>query len=441
MALVFVFFVSTYCLLHSSALVTHKPVDDFTTDRHRRVSAQTRNSAGCFPLGSHLKDGVCPVEDLKRILDEGFKLGLSGTQECNEINKNTTFCPKPRTDPLLGEKDQEWYAELVDHVKKELAQSDKSLPIVAAAWDQPIGADARSAQMMNVMCGFERLGMSKRALLFATDERIYDNLTVEIPNAIIVYHPHIRKFLQAMADRTNVKYLNRLIKLVVAQIVLDAGRDVIITDTDIVWIRDSSEVFLKSGLDFAAMRDSCPHDINSGFVYYRNVPRTRDLLHMTLSTWRESNFCGDNDQYVLNCGWKRAAVKGLNYRILPVNGWSLRCQAGMQCGCTESLQVLGDSYGQQMFGLGDGYPYIYHTLRMSTPYIDELDMIAALGMADVDFKTGQCKKGPRVITTDTLTKQCSTREDGITHAMCEGSCKKEPTHTDAIVADLRSRLR
>jgi len=72
--------------------------------------------------------------------------------------------------------------------------------------------------------------------------------------------------------------------------------------------------------------------------------------------------------------------------------------------------------------------------------MDELDMLAALDMVDVDFKTGQCKKGPKMITADTLTRQCSTREGGIIHAMCDDSCKKEPGRAAEIVADIESRL-
>jgi hypothetical protein len=305
------------------------------------------------------------------------------------------------------------------------------LPIVAAVWDQPIQANAKSAQIMNVVCGFERLGMSKRFVLFAADQNAYDSLVRTFPNAIIVYHPHVRKFAQAMADRTNVVFFSRVLKLSVAQILLDTGRDVLITDTDIAWVRDSSEVLQKSGLDFAAMPDACSHDINSGFVYYRNVAQTRDLLHMSLSTWRESWFCGDNDQYVLNCGWKRAAIKGLNYRILPSNSWAVRCTGSISCRCTASLNVLKETYGRQMFGIGDGYPYAYHTFGMTADYNNELDMLAALDMVDVDFKT---------ISADTLTRQCSTREDGIIHAMCDNSCKKEPDRAEAIVADLQSRF-
>ncbi|CAK0793376.1 unnamed protein product [Prorocentrum cordatum] len=293
---------------------------------------------------------------------------------------------------------------------------------------------------MNFICSFERLGMSKRFVLFAADKNAYDGLVRNFPDATVIFHPHVRKFAQAMADRTNVMFFSRVLKLAVAQILLDTGRDVLITDTDIAWIRDSSEVLHESGLDFAAMPDSCAHDINSGFVYYRNVPQTRDLLHMSLSTWRESWFCGDNDQYVLNCGWKRAAIKGLNYRVLPANSWSTRCTGSIRCTCTSSFKSVDDTYGRKMFGVGDGYPYAYHTYGMTANYKNELDMLTALDMVDVDFQTGQCKKGPKSISLDTLVKQCSTQEGGIVHAMCSDSCKTEPVRAEAIVASLESRL-
>jgi hypothetical protein len=243
-----------------------------------------------------------------------------------------------------------------------------------------------------------------------------------------------------------VKYFNRVTKLAVAQILLDAGRDVLITDTDIAWIRDSSEVLHSSGLDFAVTPD-CPA-INSGFVYYRNVPQTRDLLHMTLSTWRESWYCGDNDQYVLTCGWMRAAIKGLNYKVLPRNSWTTRCQGYFKCRCTDSVNDLDSDpsspYGRQKWGIGDGYPYTHHTLGMSSPYMDELDMLSALDMVDVDFQTGQCKKGPKMTSADKLAKSCSTVEGGIIHGACADnpvglSCKPRPLRAEAAVADLESR--
>jgi len=259
-----------------------------------------------------------------------------------------------------------------------------------------------------------------------------------------VYHPHITRFAEAMAERTNVVMINRVMKLVVAQILLDAGRDVLITDTDIAWVRDSSEVLRNSGLDFAAMPD-CPA-INSGFVYYRNVPKTRDLLHVTLSTWKESWFCGDNDQYVLNCGWMRAAIKGLNYRVLPMNSWAVKCTGVMSCSCSAGSKELPDTFGRQMSGIGDGHLYAYHTYGMSTPYTRELDMLEALDLVNVDyFKTGQCKTGPKSISAETLARSCSTREDGIIHAWCVDnpagpSCQTDPVRAEAIVSDLSRSL-
>jgi len=429
-------------LLHSSALVAKVSDDDSAENRSTRLVG-VQNPAGCFvdDLGSFARDGVANVEDLKRILKEGVGL-LKGGSSCRDNNKNVTWCAEPSADQLLGEQDREWYAELVNYLKNEFAQTDQSLPIVAAVWDKPLGADAKSAQIMNMVCGFERLGMSKRFVLFATTGKAHDSFASHFLNTINVFHPHVITFADAMRRRTNVQYYSRIMKLVVAQLVLDTGRDVIITDTDISWIRDSSEVLHKSGLDFAAMADVCAHDINSGFVYYRNVPKTRDLLHMSLSTWRESWICADNDQYVLNCGHKRAAIKGLNYKVLPSNSWSLKCSGHFSsCICRESSQLTRDTSWQQMFGIGDGYPYIVHTFGMSTDYESELDFFAALDMVDMDFRSGQCYKGPKeMVTSDTLRKSCSTSEDGILHAMCYGSCKKEPVRAKTIIADLRATL-
>jgi len=441
-------FVSTQCLLHTSALITKAQVDDFPGDRLTTFLGTGRNAAGCFPngLGNTDEDGVARVEDFKRILKEGVGL-LTSHPQCIESFKNATWCKEPGTDPLLGKQDQKWYAELVEYLKNALAHTERSLPIVAAVWDSPMTANARSAQIMNTICGFERLGMSKRFVLFAANQKAYASFVRDFPNITTVFHPYMDMFIQAIETRTNVRYHNRMWKMAVAQMVLDIGRDVLVTDTDIAWIRDSSRVLHRSGLDFAAMKDYCSHDINTGFIYYRNVPKTRDLLHMSFSTWRDEGMCADNDQYLLNCGWKRAAIKGLNYKVLPSNSWSISGIAQWaRTVCTPytvrtatNASVLGSTYGQQMFGIGDGYPYVFHTYGMSTSYMDQLDMLAAYDMVDVDFKTGHCKMGPKELAEGKLAKSCSALEDGVNHPLCRGSCRTEPARAEAIVADLGGR--
>lgn len=425
-----------HCLLSGNALMTNTHSDDVPGELLPGDVKRSRNPAGCArpPLGSFLEDGKSPVEDLARILKDGGGYGGG----CSRWNENITWCPEPRTDPLLERDDQEWYSELLQYLRNELSDTDESLPTVAAVWDIALSANAKSAQVMNLACGFQRLGMTKRFVLFGSKGSIL-SLRKMLPNITSVYHPLMENLYDKIINRTGLLFKSRVMKLAVAQMLLDVRRDVIITDTDISWLRDSSSVLRDSGLDFAAMPDWCQHDINTGFIYYRNVSQTRDLLHMSLSTWRDPNICADNDQYLLNCGWKRAAIKGLNYRVLPSNSWATRCTGSISCRCTALQHELGAAYGQQMYGIGDGYPYAYHTFGMTANYKNELDMLAALDMVDVDFKTFQCKKGPKNVTADILTRQCSTREDGIIHAMCDDSCKKEPDRAEEIVADLISR--
>jgi hypothetical protein len=388
-------------------------------------------------MGSFLVDGKSPVEDLSRILKEG---GNYPWGACSRWNDNITWCPEPRTDPLLERDDQEWYGELLQYLRKELADTDESLPMVAAVWDIALSADAKSAQVMNLACGFERLGMTKRFVLFASKGSL-QSFRRMLPHITSVYHPLMDKLYDKIVNRTGLLFKSRVMKMAVAQMLLDVRRDVIITDTDISWLRDSSSVLRDSGLDFVAMPDWCQHDINTGFLYYRNVSQTRDLLHMSLSTWRDPNMCADNDQYLLNCGWKRAAIKGLNYKVLPSNGWSTKMVSNI---CTNSSKEVphAGTYGQPKFGIGDGFPYVYHTYGMTTDYSKQLDMLAAFDLMDLDSKRATCKKGPRNLSMHSLISStlnsCSTHESGILHGLCQGACKTEPVRAQQIVADLKS---
>jgi len=219
---------------------------------------------------------------------------------------------------------------------------------------------------------------------------------------------------------------------------LDQNRDVLVSDSDIAWLQDSSIVLHKSDLEFAAMSDSCQHDLNSGFVYYRNTPKTRDLLHMTLSTWRKSGICADNDQYLLNCGWMRAAVKGLKYGILPENGWSVKLVRKNRC-LTEppALKETAPAY------IGDGRPYAYHTYGMSTSYEKELDMLAAFGFYNVERSTGKCKKVATNVdeALQKINLSCVAGRDGIQHAMCSDSCKTRTKRANDILTDMKKWMR
>lgn len=284
----------------------------------------TQNPAGCFPASLGKIDwetGSYPVDGLREILDKGNKLKDHLPHGC-DLKNNDNWCPQPQTDALLNTSDMQWYSELKEYMNQALKNADTSLPTVAAVWDNPIGVNAKSAQAENFICAFERLDMLNRTVIFATSEKAYDSLRKLFPHVTILFHPHMILFQHRMSVRTNLGYENRMWKLIAAQLLLDQNRDVLVSDVDIFWLRDSSNVLHKLDLDFAAMHDNCEHDINSGFVYYRNTPKTRDLLHMTLSTWRANGICADNDQYLLNCGWMRAAVSGLKYGILPSNGWT-----------------------------------------------------------------------------------------------------------------------
>jgi len=431
---------STHCLLSSNALILStdgdgEPGELLSSDVERRST----NPAGCAKklLGSFNANGKSPVDELSVILEHG---GVMSGNACSKRNENITWCPEPRTDPLLEREDQEWYGELIQYLKKELADTDESLPIVAAVWNTPLSADAQSAQVMNLACGFERLGMTKRFILFVAKGSLpsFRNM---LPNITSVYHPLMDQFYDKIISRTGLTRKERIMKLAVAQMLLDVGRDVIITDTDVSWLRDSSSVLRDSGLNFAAMPDSCQHDINSGFLYYRNVEETWHLLHMALSTWRDPDLCADNDQYLLNCGWKRAAIKGLNYKVLPANGWSTKMANNI---CTRFPEVIIPRLGIQNFGIGDGYPYAYHTYGMSRTYLEELDMLAAFGLMDLDSKTGMCKKAPRPLSLRTVVsifnQSCSMLEGGILHPVCHGDCKTEPIRSEEIVADLKSKM-
>ncbi|CAK0793375.1 unnamed protein product [Prorocentrum cordatum] len=79
MSFVLFLLVSVQSLSQSGALISNVKFEDFAGNRSMRLLGKTDNAAGCFAdgVGSFAKNGVSPVEDLKRILEEGVKL-ISG---------------------------------------------------------------------------------------------------------------------------------------------------------------------------------------------------------------------------------------------------------------------------------------------------------------------------------------------------------------------------
>jgi len=402
-------------------------------------SFDTQNPAGCFPasLGKiEWETGQFPIEGLREILNKGNRLKDGLPHGC-ALQNNDNWCPQPRTDALLNPDDMLWYNKIQDYMKQALKNADTSLPTVASVWDRPIRVNAQSAQVENFICGFERLDMLNRTVIFATSEEVYDSLRKHFPHVTILFHRAMVLLKNRMSVRTNLDYSNRLWKLIAAQLLLDQNHDVLVSDTDIAWLQDSSNVLHKSDLEFAAMHDNCQHDLNSGFLYYRNTPKTRNLLHMTLSTWRANNICADNDQYLLNCGWMRAAVDGLKYGILPENGWTVKLLQKNACyEAPPSLQKTAPAW------IGDGRPYAYHTYGMSTPYTGELDMLAAFGFYNVQSSTGKCKKGATNVdeVLQKVNLSCVAGQGGIQHALCSGSCQTQAKRTDDILADMNKRI-
>merc|ERR1719240_1565313 len=171
----------------------------------------------------------------------------------------------------------------------------------------------------------------------------------------------------------------------VTKVLLDLGYDVLVSDIDTYWFRDPSpmlqNMMTKDNLDFVAMRDWCYEDINTGFLYYRNTAQTKAMLVNSLSTVRMKGMerCYDNDQYLLNCAFLRAALNNsLQYRVLPKRDFQFGLSQLVNLKCKQDITKF-DKTPKYM---GDGLPWVWHYAGFSANFKSQFDTISALDLLD-----------------------------------------------------------
>lgn len=423
------------------------------------LGQRVANPAGCANVNSKERSldrlqGVYPVEDFQTMLSHEFADRTGG--RCQEKIRKVRWCPAPTQEPYLGRHSKTFQA-LKPYLAGALEGTDASLPLTVAVLDLKsvagsLANSSKAVQVLNFICGWERLGLLEgRSAIFATTKVLADELRGLNPRLRVLYHPHMWDAVSLISQKTGLHYANRVWKMAVAKLLLNLGRDVLLTDMDVYSVRDPApmlhEAALREGLEFAAMQDCCWLELNSGFLYYRNTRRTARMLEISLTTWREPSLrgCADNDQYLLNCGFARAAADGLKYRILPPTDFAFGSQpnVGGRLKCHASLQAPNVAARW----LGDGLPYVWHTSGFTGTYDREMDMLAALGGLDVDPATGRCLAGTRGSRGDatsfanTSARSCHQGSGGILHAGCYGDCMQPPRRAQALKRDISQARR
>jgi len=417
------------------------------------------NPAGC-PVtadGYHapvpLEDlgGKFPVEDFQRMLGEEFPHRHS-TAKCSDKNRGKKWCPLPKTTGLY-EPGSPLTKAAEDYLRKELKGTDASKPLVVTVYESHTTRHLREetngfikVQVASFFCGLERLGLLDRTVVFATDPYSVEELHLISPKLRVVLSDDIINVRKAAAERTgldrNENDQNRVLKMVASKLLLNIGRELILTDMDMYWVRDPSVPLQKAaredGVELAAMKDLCWLELNSGFMYYRSTPAVRRMLDIAMATYRPKDLCADQDQYLVNCGFAHAAVDGLNYRMLPTSSFAVGTSpaVGGSKGCSKGgVRMIKDATPSY---IGDGEPYVWHTYGFSTHYEPELDMFAAFGFVDVDVHTGKCLPGPRGSTEhaqelrNMSAMNCWDGPGGLLHAGCRGECAPAPDRANQL---------
>lgn len=436
------------------------------------------NPAGCAVVGHDdriydptflSRDGVYPIEDFKEMFGHTFAHRQGGIQRCMEPDgpiARSRWCFQNAQEPYLG-RGSEVFQALQPYLTGALEGTDTSLPLTVAVYDfdptlttRSDPYDSRAVQALNFLCGWERLGiLDNRSAIFVGTEEIATELRALNPRARVLYHPRFSEATSLIMNRTRLVKPSRVWKLMVAQLLLNLQRDLLMTDMDAYFVRDPVPMLAaaaqRDGLEFAAMKDWCWLEVNSGFAFFRNTPKTRTMLEIALTTRNggdEENYCTDDDQYLLNCAFARAAMDGLNYRILPRSGFSflsMHPRNGGRILCRNTSEFVEESWPYDWrlpppWHAFDGLPYVWHTSGFTDTYDAYMDHFAALGAIDVDTSTRRCLAGARGLKRDALkfahdsAMSCYTGEGGILHARCTGGCELPPERWEKLKEGFRS---
>eukprot|EP00747_Dinoflagellata_sp_TGD_P145524 gnl/TRDRNA2_/TRDRNA2_176592_c0_seq8.p1 gnl/TRDRNA2_/TRDRNA2_176592_c0~~gnl/TRDRNA2_/TRDRNA2_176592_c0_seq8.p1 ORF type:complete len:575 (-),score=21.79 gnl/TRDRNA2_/TRDRNA2_176592_c0_seq8:144-1826(-) len=415
-------------------------------------AARIQNPGLClkFPSDAFEKHGgTFPVEDFKALLANGKAPAIikkNGVRDTNLASKlNISWCPEPLSDPAYSS--DKHVSAVQEYLRGALHGIDGTNPVIAAVGQQL--ADVQHLQFSNFICGMQRLGLSSRLVVLAMSAPS-EVATRERHNHTglrVLYHPKLIKLIEQVSAHTNVSPPNRIARLVLADMLLSIDREVLISDVDTYWFRDPSAYLqgltTPSGMpiDFAAMMDQCWLTVNSGFVYYRPTQSAKNLLRTTLSTqkWTDASrglsIDSDNDQYLLNCGFARAAVSGLSYRLLPKASFAFGLAPRGSNKCHNKTISEGKVRGPS--------PMVWHTSGYSTPagLKEALDTFAALGWIDLDARRGECLTGRRGSQADVdraafqISRLCDTSPGGVVSAYCSGDCAPEPKHAQSLLAE------
>eukprot|EP00747_Dinoflagellata_sp_TGD_P145507 gnl/TRDRNA2_/TRDRNA2_176592_c0_seq17.p1 gnl/TRDRNA2_/TRDRNA2_176592_c0~~gnl/TRDRNA2_/TRDRNA2_176592_c0_seq17.p1 ORF type:complete len:504 (-),score=23.28 gnl/TRDRNA2_/TRDRNA2_176592_c0_seq17:120-1439(-) len=359
---------------------------------------------------------------------------------------NISWCPEPVSELVYGRVS---VLEAKSYLEKALTGTDRNKPVVAVVGEVSSASSdlghVQHLQMSNFICGMHRLGLSNQLVLLALSEPSARELRKHHQGLRVLYHSALVKLIQQASAHTNMGYNNRMAKLVLADVLLSIDREVLISDVDMHWFQDPTEYLqgltTPSGMpvDFAAMMDICWLTVNSGFVYYRPTQSAKNLLRTTLSMrkWSDKGLtmASDNDQYLLNCGFARAAVSGLSYRLLPKASFAFGLAPRGVNKCHNKTISEGKVRGPS--------PMVWHTSGYSTPagLKEALDTFAALGWIDLDARRGECLTGRRGSQADVdraafqISRLCDTSPGGVVSAYCSGDCAPEPKHAQSLLAE------
>eukprot|EP00747_Dinoflagellata_sp_TGD_P145503 gnl/TRDRNA2_/TRDRNA2_176592_c0_seq10.p1 gnl/TRDRNA2_/TRDRNA2_176592_c0~~gnl/TRDRNA2_/TRDRNA2_176592_c0_seq10.p1 ORF type:complete len:576 (-),score=21.29 gnl/TRDRNA2_/TRDRNA2_176592_c0_seq10:144-1829(-) len=416
-------------------------------------AARIQNPGLClkFPSDAFEKHGgTFPVEDFKALLANGKAPAIikkNGVRDTNLASKlNVSWCPEPVSELVYTPVS---VLEAKSYLEKALTGTDRNKPVVAVVGEVSSASSdlghVQHLQMSNFICGMHRLGLSNQLVLLALSEPSARELRKHHQGLRVLYHSALVKLIQQASAHTNMGYNNRMAKLVLADVLLSIDREVLISDVDMHWFQDPTEYLqgltTPSGMpvDFAAMMDICWLTVNSGFVYYRPTQSAKNLLRTTLSMrkWSDKGLtmASDNDQYLLNCGFARAAVSGLSYRLLPKASFAFGLAPRGSNKCHNKTISEGKVRGPS--------PMVWHTSGYSTPagLKEALDTFAALGWIDLDARRGECLTGRRGSQADVdraafqISRLCDTSPGGVVSAYCSGDCAPEPKHAQSLLAE------
>jgi hypothetical protein len=420
-----------------------KTVSLSETDGMDALKKRLQNPAGCaanipekfgsadYP--SMQTGGFFPVEDFKTLLAtrEGDFEGRKGQGGAGR------WCPEPSDDLVPRD------PKMLEYLKEALKGTDSSKPIIMAVTDVHPEKDYHRIGILNFICGLKRLGVGNQTLIFTLSQQSQQTIQKEHPELRVMWSPELAAHIKTSGLRTGMEalYTNRVAKLAIADLLVHLDREVIMSDLDAHWTQDPAPMLQAmtnsqgKPLDFAAMKDLCWLELNSGFLYYRPTNITKELLRLSLQTVRAPRLLSDNDQYLLNCGLARAAIKGLNYKILPTDSFPFCFHGDMMC--HSSYAGFTQKYDQND-------PMVWHTAEFTTSYQHKIDSFVALNAIDFDAKTGQCLPGQRGSKEDVKAARlarhlnCDTGPNGIIHADCRGSCTPAPERAQKLLQEYQA---